>query len=169
MGCSNGSADALILGILSSCAAKCRLCARTPRKWGDVVLLQTCWCPLWVGVRCGAWSVQGLVCPAGELSYPEAWCLSAKVALLRASFPALFWGKWEEGRKGAKFCVLIGPNLVSCSVPSGTPSIPVLGRVLLPPAKGFCLFVCPGCHVVSKILGILQNRHHQEMSKYFIR
>lgn len=122
MGWSNGSADALILGILSSCAAKCRLCARTPRKWGDVVLLQTSWCPLWVGVRCGAWSVQGLVCPAGELSYPEAWCLSAKVALLHASFPALFWGKWKERRKGAKFCVLIGPNLVSCSVPSGTPN-----------------------------------------------
>lgn len=59
MGWSNGSAHALVLGMLSGCAvpAQVSLCAGVPGKREDVVLLQHCWGPVWSQRRSWTWSM----------------------------------------------------------------------------------------------------------------
>jgi len=86
MGWSNGSADALVLGMLSGCAVPCTgqsLCAGAAGS-------EEVWCCCTIaGVLCGprvgaghgVWSMQGLDHPAQELCDPETCCLPTKVGL----------------------------------------------------------------------------------------
>lgn len=103
MGWSNSSADALGVGMLSGCAVMCTgqsLCAGTPGKRGDAVLLQHYWDLEWSQAGSWTWSMAhaglGRSCPGTLL--PRGLMSSIKVGLLLVTFPALFGGGWKERR-----------------------------------------------------------------------